>query len=239
MARKATRHPFRARFDAMVASLRAHPRVEVFTVVVRPPATAADIKAAEQEIGATLPAALRAFYEAHDGVFLEWGLRGRSYEHTASFGFPDDRHPPGCINLLPVADAMSSSWEEDSIVNVVGAEQQEHLFGKPLDPQPKVRAAVVDNYARYYHGDMIFGPDPVMVVSSDYGADMDSSDFVEFSVYLDMTLALFGMDRYKHGVGIGWTRHSARVDAWTKQPGLEALLATLDDDDDDADEGED
>ncbi|MCY1058955.1 hypothetical protein [Nannocystis sp. SCPEA4] len=32
--------PFRARFEAMVAALRAHPQVEVFEVVIRPPARA-------------------------------------------------------------------------------------------------------------------------------------------------------------------------------------------------------
>ena len=61
----------------------------------------------------------------------------------------------------------------------------------------------VDNFARYNHGDLVFGPEPVMVVSTDYGADMDSSDFASFAVYLDMTLALFGVDRYEYGLGIG------------------------------------
>ncbi|MCY0989623.1 SMI1/KNR4 family protein [Nannocystis sp. ILAH1] len=231
MARKrAPAHSFRARFDAMVAALRKHPKIEVYEVVVRPPASAADLAAAEAAIGMPLPPEIRAFYEAHDGVFLEWGLKGEEYERTAAFDGPDDNHPPGCINLLPVRRAMSPSWEEDSHVNEIQPDHQELLFGAPLDPQPEVRAVCVDNYARYHHGDLVLGPTPVMVVSTDYGADMDSSDFVSFPVYLDLTLALFGVDRYEHGVGIGWSRKPKRVEAWTKQFELGALLAKLDDD---------
>lgn len=69
---------------------------------------------------------------------------------------------------------------------------------------------------------------------------MDSSDFVSFPVYLDLTLALFGVDRYEHGLGIAWTREPKRVEAWTRQFDLDALLAKLagDDDGDDDDESE-
>jgi len=41
-----------------------------------------------------------------------------------------------------------------------------------------VRAVVIDNFSKYNHGDMILGPEPVMIVSTDQGADMDSSDFM-------------------------------------------------------------
>lgn len=238
MARKPAPHPFRARFDAMVAALRRHPRIAVHEVVVRPPATKADLEAAEAAIGMRLPPEIRGFYEAHDGVFLEWGFKGREYERTAPFANPDDGHPPGCINLLPVRQAMSSEWEEDSFVNEIQPDHQELLFGAPLDPAPPVGAVCVDNYARYHHGDLVIGPSPVMVVSTDYGADMDSSDFVSFPVYLDLTLALFGADRYAHGIGIGWSRHPRRVDAWTKQIELDALLAELDGDGDEEEEEE-
>ncbi len=221
---------FRERFDAMVRTLRAHPRVEVYSVEVRPPATEEAIRAAEAIVG-PLPADIRSFYAAHDGVFLEWGLRDApNGEHTPPFGHPDDGHPPGCINLLPIAHAMSPSWEEESHVNEIQDEHQEQLFGATPDPQPPVRAVCFDNYARYHHGDLVFGApgdEPVAVVSTDYGADMDSSDFVGFSVYLDMTLALYGVDRYEHGVGIGWSREPQRRTAWTERPGLDAILARL------------
>ena len=220
--------PFRRRFDAMVATLRAHPKVEVYEAEVRPPATRAALAEAEDALGMELPADIRAFYAAHDGVFLEWGLRGRDYEiHTEAFGYPDYGHPPGCINLVPVAEAMSPGWELDSHVNEIQPDHQALLFGAPLDPQPKIKAVCVDNYSRYNHGDLVIGPEPVMVVSTDHGADMDSSDFTTFSVYLDLTLALFGACRYQHGLGIGWTRTSRRVSAWTERPSLDQVLAKI------------
>jgi hypothetical protein len=222
---------FRVRFDAMVATLRAHPRVEVYEVEVRPPATEVGLAEAEEEIGMPLPAEVRAFYAAHDGVFLEWGLRGREYEaRTPAFGYPDYGQPPGCINLVPVREAMSGGWEADSHVNVIQPDHQALLFGAPLDPPPKVAAACIDNFSKYNHGDMIFGPEPVMVVSTDHGADMDSSDYTSFSTYLDMTLALWGVSRYSHGVGIGWTRKPERVTAWTKRPTLDEIIAELEKD---------
>lgn len=222
---------FRARFDAMVAALRARPDVEVYEVFVRPRATTSDLRGAEAAIGAPLPDDLRAFYEAHDGVFLEWGLRDRDYEaRTDPFGWPDYGQPPGCINILPVADAMSPAWEEDFHVNQIQPDHQAHLFGAPLDPPPKVRAVCVDNFSKYNHGDLVLGPTPVMVVSTDHGADMDSSDFCDFATYLDMTLALYGVNRYDFGLGIGWTRTSQRLPAWTQAPTLDALLARLRDD---------
>ena len=36
-------HWFRARFDAMLAALRAHPQVEVYQALAQPPATEANL----------------------------------------------------------------------------------------------------------------------------------------------------------------------------------------------------
>jgi hypothetical protein len=219
---------FRARFEAMVAELRAHPQVEVHAVEIRPPADPDALALAEREIARPLPDALREFYLAHDGVFLEWGLRGREDRFkTAPFGYPDYEQPPGCINLLPVADAMTTAWELEYHVNAIQADHWIHLHGGVPDPLPPCGAVCVDNYSKYNHGDLILGPEPLMVVSTDHGADMDSSDFTTFSTYLDMTLALWGIDRYAHGLGIGWSRKSARVDAWTRRPTLAEAIALV------------
>lgn len=224
--------PFRPRFEAMVAALRAHPEIEVYEAFLGPRATHSALRDAEEAIGAPLPPALRAFYEAHDGAFLEWGLRERTYaDRTDIFGYPDYGQPPGCINILPVAHAMSPAWEEDSHVNEIQPDHQALLFGAPLDPQPKVRAVCLDNFSKYNHGDLVLGPTPVMLVSTDHGADMEASDFCDVSTYLDMTLALYGLNRYYYGVGIGWTRAPQRLDAWTQAPTLDGLLARLRDDD--------
>ncbi len=222
---------FRERFDRMVATLRAHPQVEVYEAVVRPGASEEELVAIEAALKMPLPTDMRTFYAAHDGVFLEWGRTGRTYDaRTAPFGYPDYGQPPGCINLLPVSEAMSPQWQSESHVNEISAEHQALLFGDLLDPEPEVGAVCVDNFSKYNHGDLIFGPEPVMVVSTDHGADMDSSDYTTFSVYLDVMLALWGANRYRHGLGIGWSRTSRRVEAWTARPSLDELLNMLDDD---------
>jgi hypothetical protein len=216
--------PFRARFDALVAALRAHPQVEIYQAIVNPPASEEAIRAAEATIGCAIPADLREFYRGQDGVFLEWGLRGRDYRRTAPFEHPDYGQPPGCINLLSVAAAISPAWQADFHVNEIDGEHQKLLFGAALDPAPTVGAVCVDNFSKYNHGDLVLGPDPVMVVSTDHGADMDSSDWCSFSTYLELTFAIHGLNRYSYGLGIGWSRAPRRVDAWSDRPTLDELL---------------
>lgn len=218
----------------MVETLRAHPQVEVYEVVIRPPASEEALKEAEEILGMPLPEDLRSFYAAHDGVFLEWGLREKSdeYERTEAFGFPDYGQPPGCINLLPIAEAISDEWQEIHHVNRVRPEHQVRLFGAEVDGELPFTAACIDNFSKYNHGDLIIGPELLMIVSDDHGADMEASDFCSFGTYLDMTLALWGANRYRHGIGIGWERQAARVDAWTKQPTLDEIIAKVADDDD-------
>lgn len=219
---------FRQRFDAMVAELRAHPQVEIYEVFIRPPATNAALRDVIELVGIELPPDMLEFYREHDGVFLEWGLRGHEYEaKTAPFEFPDYGQPPGCINLLPVVQAMSTDWEVDSHVNEIQDDQWIHMYGSVPDPLPAVGSVCVDNFSKYNHGDLILGPEPLMVVSSDHGADMDSSDFASFSTYLDLTLAIYATSRYYKGLGCGWTRKPQRVDAWTQRPTLDAVIAGL------------
>jgi hypothetical protein len=219
---------FRARFEAMVGELRAHPQVEVYHALLRPAATNSALRDVEKELGVALPAAILDFYREHDGVFLEWGLRGREYEaKTVPFEYPDYGQPPGCINLVPVADAMSTDWEGSFHVNEIQDDHWIHLYGRVPDPLPACGSVCVDNFSKYNHGDLILGPELLMVVSTDHGADMDSSDYASFSTYLDMTLAIYGTCRYANGLGIGWSRKSQRVDAWTKRPTLDQLIAEL------------
>jgi hypothetical protein len=219
---------FRKRFEAMVETLRAHPLVEVYEVFIRPMATNSALRDAEKAIGMPLPEDLLDFYRAHDGVFLTWGLRGHppSYQ-TEPFGFPDYGSEPGCINLLPVAHAMSAWWESSGHVNEIQPDHQRALFGAVVEPPPPFGAVCIDNFSKYNHADLILGPKPVMVVSTDHGADMDSSDYCSFTTYLEMTLAIWGTNRYYNGLGIGWTRHSQPLDTWTKRPTLDETIAEL------------
>lgn len=226
---------FIQRFNATVERLRAHPEIEVYEVDVRPPASERDIRQAEKSVGHTLPDDLRAFYTAHDGVFLEWGLRGRTYAaRTAKYGYPDYGQPPGCINLLPVHAAMTAEWLDTSHVNEIEPEHRELLFGAAEEDEgaededeDKVEVVCVDNFSKYNHADLIFGASPVVVVSTDHGADMNSSDFVSFSTYLELVLSVYGVNRYTHGIGGAWRRKPQRVDAWTRVLDLDELVAEL------------
>jgi SMI1/KNR4 family protein SUKH-1 len=233
--------PFRVRLKGMLDALRADTRVELLDVVVRPPADPEEIAEAEAVVGMSLPRDLRDFYAAHDGVFVLWGLRDRDYPECAGpFESPDYGQPPGCINLLPVREAMSPEWDLMSKVNefdVADPEYQARWFGQPLVRQPLVSAVCVDNYAKFHHGDLILGPEPVMIAPSDHGADTDSSDFCSFSTYLDLTLAVFGACRHDYGLGILWTpdghpidpasRKGKRIDAWTRPANLDAIITDL------------
>lgn len=222
---------FRNRLETMVETLRAHPEVEVYELVIRPPASDAALREAERVLGMPLPDDLRSFYAAHDGVFLEWGLRDDlDYNRTEPFDHPDYDQPPGCINLLPIAKAISAEWEQNCFVNQIRSEQQIQLFGAVPDPAPPFSATCIDNFSKYNHGDLIIGPEPVMIVSTDHGADMEASDFCSFATYLDMTLALWATSRYRYGIGVGWERPPARLDAWTKQPTLDEIVAQVLDD---------
>lgn len=227
----ASSYSFLERFNEMVAALRAHPKVKVFKAVVKKPATAAALAAAEKAIVRPLPADVRAFYEAHDGVFLEWGLKEQSYmAKTPPFKYPDYGQPPGCINLLPVKSALSASWQRDSHINTVFPEQQKRLFGKNLAEQPKTPAVCIDNYSKYNHADLIFGAltdEPLIVVATDHGADITSSHFLPFSLYLDVTLSLFGLDRYQQGLGCSFASKAKRIKEWTKKSELDVLVKKL------------
>jgi hypothetical protein len=218
---------FKQRFEQLCALLAAHPRVELYSSIVNPPAAPEDIKRAEEAIGQPLHSSLREFYEAHNGVFLEWGLKGHEYAaKTAPFSGPDYGQPPGCINLLPIAEAMSPSWEANSFVNQVTREHQVRLFGAAPEQRPPVGVVVIDNFAMYNHGDLVFGPEPAVIVSTDHGADIDASDFMSFSTYLDLVLAVFGTNRYQ-AVGTNGSRESKRLDAWTKHLALDEVLAQV------------
>lgn len=230
---------FRKRLETMVAELRAHSRIEVYDFVINPPASKGDVSAAEDAVGMKLPTDVREFYLAHDGIFLLWGLRGVEYpDRPGPFDYPDYGAPPGCINLVSIREAMSPHWSNESHVNEIQSDHQKLLFGAALDPSPKVDAVCIDNFSKYYHGDMIFGPEPVMVVSTDHGADMDSSDFCSFSVYLDLIIAQYGSCRYQDGLGIGWSRQPRRVTEWTQKRSLDQVIDAVDEDKPKADESE-
>jgi uncharacterized protein YjbI with pentapeptide repeats len=212
------------RMNAMVDELRAHEGIVVHHFVVGEPASEQELLDAEASLGWPLPPALRAFYAAHNGIALAWGFEDAEEEVPEPFEFPDYGTPPGMVNLLPVGDAWSKSWEADSHVNEVDDSLQEKLFGAVPDPLPPVGAVVVDNYSKWSHGDLVLGgPDGgLMIVSSDHGAEMDSSDGLPFDAYLEMILATWGTCRYKGGLGS--RNEPKRLATWSRHRPLSAIL---------------
>lgn len=218
---------FRERFDGMLGELRAHPEVEIFAVEIRPPADPELLEIAELVLAQPLPAAMREFYAAHNGVFLEWGVRGLDYpDKTRPFRSPGGIQRTGCINLVPVEAAISKEWETGFQVGEVTAEQQRLLFGAVPDPEPPFRAACIDLFSSWSQGALIVGPEPLMIVTSDHGADLDSSNFLSFDVYLDITLALYGTSRGEV-LGIGHSERPRRVTRCEWHPTLESILKDL------------
>lgn len=233
MRRKAPVSRFKARFDAIVAQLRAHPEVEVFEAQLRPPIDPSELRALESTLGRPLPDGLRAFYLSHDGAFLEWGLRGAEYRsRSIPFHFPDDDQPPCRINLLPARMVFSPGWQRDGLVNAIEEDFWPLLYGTVPDPPPLIEASILDYFDIYHFGALILGPELLVVAASDHGADLESSDFVDVDTYLDITLDLYGANRYTHALGIGWTRLSQRYQRPESPPTLEAILEALHEEED-------
>ncbi|AKT40556.1 hypothetical protein [Chondromyces crocatus] len=152
-----------------------------------------------------MPDDLRAFYRAHDGVFLSWGLEGRDVtEPLEPFGFPEYGAPPGVVNLLPMAKAFSTNWVHRDLINwpseahreIYGVEAQDDE--EDDDGPERLRAALLDHYSRYQHTSLVFGPpdQPAWtLIAHDHGADMLSSSLSTFTTYLEVTLARWGTNR--------------------------------------------
>lgn len=223
---------YRARFEQLLRTLRAHPDVKVYAASVEPPASAARLADAERFLNVQLPPAMRAFYAEMNGFFVEWAPVGDKHEeHTIPFGYPDYGQPPGCINLLPIEEALTTAWQEEYHVNQIQTDHWEALYGRPQTEEESTRlfecgACCIDNFSKYNHGDLILGPEPLVVVSTDHGADMDSSDHMTFETYLELTLATWGLNRYRT-VGIGWSRGTQRLERYTERPSLDQIIAQM------------
>lgn len=223
---------YRARFEQLLRTLQAHPDVEVYAWAVEPPASAARLADAERFLNVQLPPAMRAFYTELNGFFVEWAPIGDKHEEkTSPFGYPDYGQPPGCINLLPIEEALTTAWQEEYHVNEIQSDHWEALYGRPQTEEESERlfdrsACCIDNFSKYNHADLILGPEPLVVISTDHGADMDSSDHMTFETYLELTLATWGLNRYR-SAGIGWSRKSQRLHQFTDRPSLDQVIAQM------------
>jgi hypothetical protein len=191
---------FRDSFEEMVDALQAHPQVDVFEAIVRPPASGAAIREAEKVLGRALPEDVAEFYLTHDGIFLSWGLEGRKYDPKViePFGWPDYGTPPGVINLLPIAQAFSPSWVEDYTINWTDDDHRV-IYGVDQDEDDsRAHAVVVDLYSKFYHADLVFGPTDrpgYVLIADDHGAELMESNLSSFTTYLDAVRACWGTER--------------------------------------------
>lgn len=105
------------RFEGMVCELRAAEGVQVTCCWIGPPATHRNLGAAAAAAGRTFAPDLAALYRAADGLQLRWHtLTPGGPIRAASFdGIPaptrllDVLAPAGCVNLVPLAELVSSA----------------------------------------------------------------------------------------------------------------------------------
>jgi hypothetical protein len=226
---------FRESFEQTLDALQVHPKIEVFDAILRPPASPADIAAAEEALKRPLPDDVREFYLAHDGVFLAWGLRGRTYpEPLEAFAWPDYGTPPGVINLLPIRQVFSPEWVADGTINWT-ADDHRVIYGVDQDDDDenedddRLRAVVVDFFSKFHHADLVFGPadrPAWTLIADDHGAELMESNLSSFATYLDVVLAQWGTNRmrvYK----VARYRQPQEITAPKSRPTLDEVVAKV------------
>lgn len=218
---------FSEEFERIVSELKAHPQVNFVGSQLEGPAERTDIEASMKSVGMEPVKEIVDFYAEHNGAYLEWGIKDREYQWTGIDGYPDYGSAPGLINMLGHADVFTSGWQDDYVINpLVGDDPWSLAYPGQEDPGEEVTTAVVvDNFNIYYHSDMLLGPEPLIVVASDHGADLSCSDFLTFPQYLELVIARYGSSPYR-AVGIGWSRPAQRVTAIEK-PSLDDLISTI------------
>jgi hypothetical protein len=215
---------FREEFERVVRELEAHPRVEVYGAELAPPAPVEIVTEAISSVGIEPTQAMLDFYTAHNGAFLEWGIEGGEYNLIGGpGGWADYGTPPGVINILSVQDAFSRSWQLEYIINPTVGEETWNLAYGTDEPDTTPTAVVIDQFAIYYHTDLLLGPEPLLVVASDHGADLSCSDLMTFEQYLELVIARYGANPYD-AVGIGWSRSARRLEE-IERPSLDDLVS--------------
>ena len=216
---------FRERLEKITKELESHPDIEVYGLHFGTALDEQVVRDAMVRLGVGPYDEVIQFYMEHNGAFLEWGLRGREYEEVGFGGMPDYGSPPGCINILPIGDVFSESWQLDAIVQTPREEHWQAAFGQSIDFQQKCKIVVFDNYSRFEHTDMLLGPEPILLVATDHGADLGASNLMTLSQYLEVVLALYGTNPYQE-VGINWSKKARRLESVSKY-NLEDLIAKI------------
>jgi hypothetical protein len=114
------------------------------------------------------------------------------------------------------------NWTGDDHRVIYGVDEDE-------DAHERVRAVVVDNYSKFRHADLVFGPPSApawTLIADDHGAELMESNLSRFGVYLDVVLALWGTERmptYK----VARYRQPREIEGHASRPTLDEILAKV------------
>lgn len=194
------------RFRELVKDLEKYDYIEIVEFTPQPPATAAELKAVEENLGAPLAKPLRGFYGQANGLKLHWQvkadvseqkakeLRKKSSDYYVKIAeYVGD--PFAIINLIPLEESiLKRRWKELTL----GAEQKTVEFGgethdfdefrkrlKPFDLMN--REMCMAFLIEEGHGD------PRVLLLTEGYTEWNSSRLTDFASYMEMLLATRGI----------------------------------------------
>lgn len=190
---------FIERFDAMVATLRAHPDVKILNVWKGAPVSEERISAAEVKLGAKLPEDVKAFYRQCDGLVLAWDDK-KADGHDEAYGkfieksaWVDayaaanfDARLTGSFNVLPFEEMLfHADWSEQFWFD--------WMKGDMLTFHRDMR--IVDYYYFFYLAglQMTKPAEAKVYIGDDHGACFDDHKPRSFETYMERALANFAM----------------------------------------------
>lgn len=197
------------RFRKMAEEIKAHPALEVVAFKVKEPAPAAELRAAEEVLGAKLAAPLRRFYGEANGLHLHWRVREdtdaeelekvREKFDDYDIQLPEDEDIPFAqIRLLGLLESLKKKrWPQIAQMAQSGGEQPFEFgresysyrdFGKRLRP--------FDIFTSYecmaFFVEEGVG-DPKVLLLSDYYSEWNQTRVTDFASYMECLLATRGV----------------------------------------------
>lgn len=187
---------FLARFNALVDTLSAHPRVRVTHVWRGAPATDAILDELAQRWGHPVPATLRTLYRQANGVQLRWVDIGDEMYDPAR---DDGRRVDGpWERLFEAPGAQAGYLDIPTIEELRGRD----TVGATFDDADEYleRAVAFDSFGESQDAVLFFGDgvdDPWVSVASDYLADVDPPGKLTLSRYLDHVLTTWASTNHR------------------------------------------
>jgi hypothetical protein len=193
-----------ARYKAMVAELRAQPKIRILADQILPPDEGA-IERVEQVLGHELDPAISAFYRQCGGLQLRWvHVDNPSFNEERDQFVPEvldwlyeleDYHvTDGSIMLVDVEDAFLRSWE--GFIHFSGQREREEEFAGRTFKDFDLHVHPFDIFNKY--NDMAFflgtgTPSPPVIMGDDHMACYTDSYVTDFGSYLEFLLYSRGL----------------------------------------------